>query len=265
MDGDRVMHAAPASFRKNAIITIVLSLLCGLTGNGFLSFTGILTGILVLLNGERAPDLIFMLSFMTGVLALVYTMTVLPAALFILFADPARICGVAEQMVRKYENYYGIFPRNAGEASPPPLAYPWNMTTQAQRDTYYATGEGAEKAHTTMAVLHKIEDLVCGEGAASTIVLFGMCMLAFCLLVLVPLTVTAMKLSRQARAMGGCSECGPTPRLVYSRIAPHQQPPPFGSRSPPVVAVPVNQAAHVSVAQPGTSSNLPMAEGKAMV
>lgn len=259
----------PAAFRRNALIILVLSMLTVLGGNTFLAFTGTLTGAMALLNQGRTPDLIFMLSFLTGVMTIIYLMTVLPYGFILLFSDRDRICDVAVSMLEKYEAYYGIsYPGHEGSPSPPPLAYPWNETVSAQRATYYSTGAGAEKAHTTIEVLTKVQALVCGEGADAHILMIAALILLFSFGVLMPLAATTMRLARQARALGGCSECSPGPRrLVYTRMpTPNQQAAqPPQSRGPPVVAVPVNQAASVSVAQPGTSSNLPMAEGKAMV
>ena len=98
-----------------------------------------------------------------------------------------------------------------------------------------------------------VSDVVCGANAKGWVLGFGVLILAFFLLVLVPTFYLSLKIMREARQHGGCAECmhrGPPMRGVSVNV-------PVQTR----LHVPMRvQTAHGQRVPAGSSSNVPVAQ-----
>ena len=106
--------------RKAALMLMLCSTLVGFTGNFFLSFIGCMCGAMHYFNNGSAPDLMFMLSFLTSVLGMVYLFSVLSFGTLLFFVSPERVCSVSASLLDKFTGERAALPEGAG--------YPWNST-----------------------------------------------------------------------------------------------------------------------------------------
>lgn len=117
--------------RRYAMLIIMLSLLCGLAGNLMLSTIGILSGMM-LCRGTRGVGPLVPLTFITAVLAMMQLVFATSMFAAILAASPDGVCARSGRMVQTFgpttasNHATGLSP-----PSPPPLPYPYNMTTRA--------------------------------------------------------------------------------------------------------------------------------------
>ena len=114
--------------KKLSLLLMVLSALTGLTGNFFLASVGMLCGGMHYCSNGSAPDLLFMLSFMTAVIGLMYLFSVISFGTIMLFVSPERVCGVSSSLMKRATAERVPLPENAGI---------WNMTETAQGHIAY--------------------------------------------------------------------------------------------------------------------------------
>ena len=118
------------SHKKQALLLMFLSSITGLTGNFLLASVGMLCGGMHYCNNGSAPDLMFMLSFMTAVVGLMYLFSVISFGTLMLFVSPERVCGVSTSLMERVSSEKAELPTNAGY---------WNMTETAQGHIAYHT------------------------------------------------------------------------------------------------------------------------------
>ena len=118
------------SHKKQALLLMFLSSITGLTGNFLLASVGMLCGGMHYCNNGSAPDLMFMLSFMTAVVGLMYLFSVISFGTLMLFVSPERVCGVSTSLMERVSSEKAELPTNAGY---------WNMTEAAQGHIAYHT------------------------------------------------------------------------------------------------------------------------------
>ena len=99
-----------------------------------------------------------------------------------------------------------------------------------------------------------VSGVVCGEDGAHAILGFGLAVMAYDLLIVLPLMVAALQLLKQARQEGGCSECAaPMQHAVIVTVPPRGPPRPNVVMRDPKVplaqAVPITQPTAVRVAR----------------
>jgi len=203
------------STRRNAIIVIVLSVCTAFTGNLFLAVTGIITGIITMTSTARnqGMDLVAMLAFATGILAMLYTFAILPVGVFILTANPARVCSISEG----FTHAAGV--GALGAPSPPhapPLPYPWNLTETAQGHRYYGSVYYSPKIVHSMQYLSKV---VCGDNAPAMLMMAATAVLSYAFFIVLPLMIYSLRILRAARREGACSDCA-GPRQIVVQYAP---------------------------------------------
>jgi len=235
---------------RNALCLVLLSVVVSLTGNLFLGFVGVMTGVFALGSAmERSPDLIVMLAFTTALSAGIHLFSVLPFGLFMLSVSPERVCGLSKAMLNRVQHPLGDAIPAEGQALDG-LGYPWNMTERAQ-------GHQQVTAYYSPSVVKyagKIHEVVCGDNGAAALVIFGLLILAFAFLIVLPMMMIALRLLRAARRAGGCAACvAPTrvqvvsvPRPAHAAASSSQAR--FDPKIPIANAVPVTQAASVRVA-----------------
>lgn len=210
-----------------AVALLLLSSIIVFTGNPFLGFVGVITGSLSLSasNFQRSPDLIAMLAFVTSISALMQLFTILPFGFYLLFSDPAYICGYSKAAVERFRDY-----DSATVASQPAVVgYPYNMTETAQGHGM----PGPSNYPQTIKYATTVSGIVCGDHAKSALFGLGMAVLAFALLVVLPLSVVALRLMRHARHNGGCAGCEGMPMQTVVVQVPRYQMAPGGRVSPP--------------------------------
>jgi len=185
--------------RKAALMLMLCSTLVGFTGNFFLSFIGCMCGAMHYFNNGSAPDLMFMLSFLTSVLGMVYLFSVLSFGTLLFFVSPERVCSVSASLLDKFTGERAALPEGAG--------YPWNSTELEMHGDHINTyGHHYPK---TAKGITQVNQLVCGENGASFILLVGFLVLCFAFCVVTPLISIALRFTKAARQNGGCEECGP--------------------------------------------------------
>jgi len=194
------------SEKKQALMMMVLAAMCGMTGNFFLSTVGMICGGLHYCNNRSAPDLMFMLSFTTAVMALMYLFSVISFGTLMLFIDPARVCGASSSLMKQVTGPKVALPASAGI---------WNMTETAKGHIAYH----AQGSPSAVKGLTQVNALVCGDNGSTFLLGLGFGALLFALCVVTPLIALALRFVKQARRDGGCNECGPAPTIFVVRDA----------------------------------------------
>ena len=112
--------------RRSALGIAVCSVLVGITGNMLLGFLGLMTALLVLINGARAAGPVAPLGLITGILAMFQLALVLFGVVMVLASTPQGFCARSTALLE-----YTVGPATP---KPPPyqVGYPWNMTSSVR-------------------------------------------------------------------------------------------------------------------------------------
>lgn len=207
---------------KYAIILVCLSVIVAFTGNVFLSFVGVFTGCICLRleTFERSPDLIYMMSLVTATAAVLYILGLLPFGIYLLGASQEHVCGASESMVARVtgSNFAQAYiPASGQEAVEKKIGYPWNVTERAQghATTSY---DAYTYSPNVISTVKGISGVVCGENGVAYLRAAGGLVFLYCLLVVLPICIYALKLKRAASHAGGCAGGFLLPRVQYVTV-----------------------------------------------
>jgi len=244
--------------RRYAVLIIFLSLTTGISGNGMLCMVGLLTGMM-LCNGSRGAGPVVPLAAMTAMLAMIQLIIVLSMFVSILSTTPQGFCRRSGTLV---EYITGVPPTQSainqraptasgdsfaatqdGEDSlqarmltttspPPPLGYPWNMTSGAAG---YASSPSAQRL---LVFVNKVHEIACGPNSSLFILSMSLLLLAYSAMILMPLVIIAVRAGRLARGAGGCADVA-VARPLYAVVV---QGNPATANSDAAVGVPVRVA-----------------------
>ena len=214
---------AEPKVRCSAVWLLVLAVPVGLAGNPFLALCGIITGGLVLLarsggiESSSAAEPVAALSIVTVALAIFYAAVVGSSGLYtVIMSDNPhfihRACKVSSDWLSRYNSTLPsadselAFSADEGLAAPPPAPLSVSLAATPPAAAPPPHPLSAE-AFRSLAVLERLQDVLCGAGAPQALLVMGFTILAFALLIALPFAMNALALGSAARQLAETRAC----------------------------------------------------------
>ena len=230
--------------RKYALYLICFALAVGVTGQFFFSMLIFLTAFMLCTNGGRANGPLMPLALFTAIYGAMQFTVAFALFIMVLVASPTAFCARASALLEYASG------RTVAPAPPYQVRYPYNMTASVADTASDVQTTSEASSSQFMATATSLHVIACGKNAEPFILAVAGAVLAYAMLICLPIVIISSKLARIARAAGGCDEFSD-----YSRPVIIVQADPRNA----AVGVPVRQAANVRVAPAGAPSNLPVA------